>query len=77
MVGQFGFETWIILANPSPRYLEFLERGGAKLTAHLPIHLHGPFNIFNSADMLAFRLLMSAITQQITKSSLTAVLVVG
>lgn len=67
MIGQFAFEIWVIIADPSDEYMEFLERGGGNPRAYLPIYFHGPLNIFKSADMLLFGFLASAITQQITK----------
>lgn len=60
---------WIILAEPTPQYLKFLRntRDEKKPRAFLHLHLHGRLDIFQSADILLFGFLISAITHQISK----------
>ncbi|KAJ6109425.1 hypothetical protein N7486_001660 [Penicillium sp. IBT 16267x] len=67
MIGQFALEIWVITADPSDEYMEFLERGSGNPRAYLPIYFRGPLNIFNSTDMLLFGFLVLRLRSRLQK----------
>ncbi|KAJ6005426.1 hypothetical protein N7451_003370 [Penicillium sp. IBT 35674x] len=69
MLSQLCLEMWIVVADCSKGYLDFLDTCGEAPssnidTAFLPLSIHGPFNIFSAKDMYTFGILVFALTTQ-------------
>lgn len=70
MLAQFCNEMWIVVANCSEKYREFLNSGGRTPSADDPsaflnLQMNGPFDIFTQKDVIIHAAIVVALTIQL------------